>query len=116
MSEKITYSEEQKAIIFDENIQDTLVSAAAGSGKTTVLVARIINELIEDRMSIDNLLVLTFTNDAANHMAEEIEGALRDSINEARDRGDEALAKRLSEQLDLLPNSYIQTIKVLFFF
>ncbi|SCW52383.1 PD-(D/E)XK nuclease superfamily protein [Ruminococcaceae bacterium YRB3002] len=110
MSNKIKYSEEQKVIVYDGSIRNTLVSASAGSGKTTVLVGRIINEIIEERLSIEDLLVLTFTNDAADHMAEEIEIALRDRINEARVNGDTDLVKRLSEQLDMLPNAYIQTI------
>ena len=57
---------------------DTLVSAAAGSGKTAVLVERVI-KLITDRdnpVDIDRLLVVTFTNAAASQMKEKISRAI----------------------------------------
>ena len=105
----IKFTEEQLAIIGGE-VSNVLVSAAAGSGKTTVLVERIIRQIVEGTLSIDKLLVVTFTNDAANHMAEKIEKALNDRIKSARSTGDDELASRLTEQLNLIPNSYIQTI------
>ena len=67
----IKFTEEQLAIIGGE-VSNVLVSAAAGSGKTTVLVERIIRQIVEGTLSIDKVLVVTFTNDAANHMAEKI--------------------------------------------
>lgn len=106
---KIEFTGEQKTII-DADISDVLVSAAAGSGKTTVLVERIIREISEGKLSIDRLLVVTFTNDAADNMANKIEDSLKEKITKARDSGDLELAGRLAEQLDLLPNAYIQTI------
>ena len=57
-------SAEQKLIV-DAPCGNILVSAAAGSGKTTVLVERIIRRVIEDGLDIDSMLVLTFTNAAA---------------------------------------------------
>ena len=106
---KVEFTDEQKAIINGE-IRDVLVSAAAGSGKTTVLVERIIREICEGKLAIDRLLVVTFTNDAADNMAEKIEEALRKKIEEARLNGDIEMSERLSMQLDLLPNAYIQTL------
>ena len=106
---KFDFTNEQKAII-EADISDVLVSAAAGSGKTTVLVERIIREISEGKLSIDRLLVVTFTNDAADNMATKIEEELKGKINEARDRGDTDLAAMLGGQLDMLPNAYIQTI------
>ena len=103
------YSEEQQKII-DAPITDTLVSAAAGSGKTTVLVGRIIDEIIKGKLSIDHLLVLTFTKDAAANMEKKIEDAIRSRMNEALSGGNRELYDSLSAQLDMLPNSYIQTI------
>ena len=108
MSE-IKFTDEQLAIIGGE-VSDVLVSAAAGSGKTTVLVERIIRQIVAGTLSIDRLLVVTFTNDAANHMAEKIEKVLNERIKAAQASGDTELVTRLSEQLNLIPNSYIQTI------
>ncbi len=53
-----------------------LVSAAAGSGKTAVLVERIIKLIIEDGVDIDQLLIVTFTNAAAGEMRERIANAI----------------------------------------
>ena len=49
----------------DKNI---LVCASAGSGKTTVLIARLMDLVVKDRISIDNILAMTFTEAAANEM------------------------------------------------
>lgn len=106
---KIIPSEEQEKII-TEPISDLLVSAAAGSGKTTVLVERIIREVIDGTLSLDQILVVTFTNDAAAHMGDKIESAIRTKIAECRLTGDTDLVRRLNDQLDLLPNAYIQTL------
>lgn len=56
---------------------DILVAAAAGSGKTAVLVERIIQRIIHDGMSIDEMLVVTFTNASAKEMKERIHQALK---------------------------------------
>ena len=48
--------------------QDVLVAAAAGSGKTAVLVERIIQRILRDNMDVDLLLVVTFTNLSAREM------------------------------------------------
>ena len=47
-----------------------LVAAAAGSGKTAVLVERIVNKITKENVDIDKLLVVTFTNAAATEMRE----------------------------------------------
>ena len=57
-------NEQQQAI--DKRGSNILVSAAAGSGKTTVLVARIINKIINQKIDIDKLLIVTFTSAAAS--------------------------------------------------
>lgn len=56
----------------NERDKNILVSAAAGSGKTTVLAERIINKIINDKIDVDRLLVVTFTKDAAEEMKERI--------------------------------------------
>ena len=103
------FSAEQEKIINAE-LGNNLVSASAGSGKTTVLTARIGDEVMSGRLSVDNMLVVTFTEDAAAHMADKIEEKLRSLRNEAVLNGDNEMAARLSTQIDLLPNVYIQTM------
>ncbi|MCD8914344.1 helicase-exonuclease AddAB subunit AddA [Staphylococcus simulans] len=53
--------------------QDTLVAAAAGSGKTAVLVERIIQRILRDKIDVDRLLVVTFTNASAREMKHRVE-------------------------------------------
>ena len=103
------FSDEQNAII-NAKLDNNLVSASAGSGKTTVLTARIGDEVMSGALSVDAMLVVTFTEDAAAHMAEKIEEKLRSLRNEAVANGDTDRASRLSAQIDLLPNAYIQTM------
>jgi len=71
-----------------------IVSAGAGSGKTAVLTERVIRKL-KQGVDVDRLLVLTFTNEAANEMKSRI----RDAI----------IKNELTEQLSLLDSSYITT-------
>ena len=83
-----------------------LVSAAAGSGKTAVLVERVI-EYITDKdnpCDIDRLLVVTFSNAAAAEMKERIGKRLHELIKKQRDN------KHLRRQLMLLSNADISTI------
>ena len=68
--------------------QNLLVAAAAGSGKTAVLVERIKRLILEERCPIDHMLIVTFTNAAAAEMKEKIEKAIRREI----DRVAEAIA------------------------
>jgi len=68
--------------------QNLLVAAAAGSGKTAVLVERIKRLILEERCPIDRMLIVTFTNAAASEMKEKIEKAIRKEI----ERVAEALA------------------------
>ncbi|MCR4776782.1 MAG: UvrD-helicase domain-containing protein [Saccharofermentans sp.] len=109
-------SVDQQAII-DNKTENILVPAAAGSGKTTVMIERIITKIIEDikddsipeneKHSLDSILVVTFTIAAAEHMREKAEDAINKAISDNRD--DPALVAKLTRQKDLLPNSYIQT-------
>ncbi|HSP46483.1 MAG TPA: helicase-exonuclease AddAB subunit AddA, partial [Clostridiaceae bacterium] len=81
-----------------------LVAAAAGSGKTAVLVERIIRLITEDRVDIDSLLVVTFTNAAASEMRERIGEAIVKTLEE------NPLDRNLERQLALLNRSSITTI------
>ncbi len=103
MSTKWTIEQERAITIRDCN---TLVSAAAGSGKTAVLVQRVI-DIITDKTNpvyINQLLIATFTNAAASEMQERIYIALRQKINENPDD------TFLKEQLMLLGQAQISTI------
>ena len=68
---EVKWTKEQEKAIFEKG-SDILVAAAAGSGKTAVLVERIIKKIINDGVDIDKLLVVTFTNAAASEMRERI--------------------------------------------
>ena len=67
MAEEVKWTDEQKQAIYEKD-SNILVAAAAGSGKTAVLVERIINKIINEKIDIDRLLVVTFTNAAASEM------------------------------------------------
>ncbi|MDE1548786.1 helicase-exonuclease AddAB subunit AddA [Jeotgalibaca caeni] len=83
-----------------------LVAASAGSGKTTVLVQRII-EKIKNGVHVDELLVVTFTESAASEMKERIQTAIQDAINTAVT---EEQYRHLLRQTTLLPQANISTI------
>ncbi|MBQ9090734.1 MAG: UvrD-helicase domain-containing protein, partial [Anaerotignum sp.] len=65
------WTEQQKQAI-EARGSDLLISAAAGSGKTAVLVERIITRIIEEEQAVDRLLVVTFTKAAATEMSQRI--------------------------------------------
>ena len=81
MGNKWTKEQQQVIELRDCNM---LVSAAAGSGKTAVLVERIISRIMDDKkpVDIDRLLVVTFTNAAATEMRERIEAALEEKLEQ----------------------------------
>ena len=101
----VTWTEEQKKVIDTRNC-DILVSAAAGSGKTAVLVARILALITDEKrpVDIDRLLVVTFTNAAAAEMRERIRDALEKRAEEEPDNA------HLQRQLVLVHNAKITTI------
>ena len=76
-----TYTEEQQKVI-DTTGKDILVSAAAGSGKTAVLVARIMRMITDQKhpVDIDRLLIVTFTKAAADEMRERISHAIQKEL------------------------------------
>ncbi|WIV10640.1 helicase-exonuclease AddAB subunit AddA [Proteiniborus sp. MB09-C3] len=82
-----------------------LVSAAAGSGKTAVLVERIIRLVTEDMVDIDKLLIVTFTNAAAGEMRERILLALMEEIEKGGEN-----EEKLRRQITLLNKSHITTV------
>lgn len=77
---KVTWTKEQQKVIDLRNC-NILVSAAAGSGKTAVLVERIIKMLTEDSpVDVDRLLIVTFTEAAAAEMKERIREAIEKEL------------------------------------
>ena len=101
----VVWTDDQLKVI---NLRDRniLVSAAAGSGKTAVLVERII-KMVTDRerpMDIDRLLVVTFTNAAAAEMRERIGDAVERALKEQPEN------EHLQRQLTLIHNAQITTI------
>lgn len=95
-------NEQEQAI--NESGSNILVAAAAGSGKTAVLVERIINKIINKKIDIDKILVVTFTNLAAGQMRERILDAIYKKIEENPEN------VHLQRQITLLPKANICTI------
>ena len=98
------WTDKQKQVIYtrDRNI---LVSAAAGSGKTAVLVERIISMITDESLGInvDELLVVTFTRAAAAEMKERLRERLEEMQKESN-------SENIVRQLALLNNATITTI------
>ena len=100
---------EQSSIITTKN-KTMLVAASAGSGKTFVVVERIINSIVHDRINIDNMLIVTFTNAAASELRERIVKKLQEALKVATDEGDTALAYHISRQINKAWSANISTI------
>lgn len=101
----ITWTDEQQSVIDAKN-QDILVSAAAGSGKTAVLVERIIQKITDPKkpVDIDRLLVVTFTKAAAAEMRERISNVIE------KMREEFPMDQNLLRQSSLIHNAQITTI------
>ncbi len=86
---EMKWTPEQQKVIETRNA-NVLVSAAAGSGKTAVLVARILSMItdLEHPVSIDELLIVTFTRAAAGEMRERIRLAIEARIEEEEKQED----------------------------
>jgi len=98
------WTAEQQAAIEARN-SNLLVSAAAGSGKTAVLVERILQLIIKDGVDIDRMLIVTFTNAAAGEMRERIGNALMEAMEKEQGWDD-----HLRQQINLLSRASISTI------
>ena len=97
------WTEEQQQAIYEKG-SNILVAAAAGSGKTAVLVERIVNKIINEKIDIDKILVVTFTNLAAGQMRERILDVIYKKIEENPED------MHLQKQITLLPKANICTI------
>jgi ATP-dependent helicase/nuclease subunit A len=99
----IKFSKEQlKAIELRD--KSLMVSAAAGSGKTAVLVERIIRKITEDNVDVDKMLIVTFTNAAAQGMKRKIKVAIKECIKNDPEN------ENLKKQLLLVDKANISTV------
>ena len=101
----VKWTKEQEQVIRLRN-RNILVSAAAGSGKTAVLVQRILGKVMdpEHPVDIDRLLIMTFTRAAAGEMRERIANALEDALSENPEN------EHLQRQTTLIHTAQITTI------
>ena len=100
---KVNWTKEQEQAIYEKG-SNILVAAAAGSGKTAVLVERIIEKVLKEHIDIDKLLVVTFTNAAASEMRERVLDAIYKKLD------DEPENEVLLRQVTLLNKANICTI------
>ncbi|WP_018084271.1 helicase-exonuclease AddAB subunit AddA [Desulfurispora thermophila] len=100
------WTDEQRAAIHQHG-RNLLVAAAAGAGKTAVLVERVIQMLLNEcsPVDLDRLLVVTFTEAAASEMRQRIGAALQERLQRAG-----GAKQRLLNQLLLLPRALIGTL------
>ncbi len=96
----------EQQLVKDTRSKNMLVSAAAGSGKTFVLVERIISEILskDNGIDVDEILVVTFTNAAAAEMKERIRKAIDKAVLE------DGADARIRSQATLIHNAHIRTI------
>lgn len=100
----MNWNESQNQAI-EERGKNILVSAAAGSGKTAVLVERIRKLVVEEQVPVDRFLIVTFTNAAASEMKER----LSKSLNAEAETADEERIKYIRRQLNLIGSANIST-------
>ena len=95
---------QEKAI--NGNFGNCLVSASAGSGKTFVMISRVVRLILEGRARVDQFLCVTFTELAAR----ELKQRLSDAISKEIAKTDGEKKEYLLEQLELLPTANVSTI------
>lgn len=96
------WSPKQQAAI-DAMDTNVLVSASAGAGKTTVLIGRLLKRMQVDRISLDEVIAMTFTELAATEMRKRLAKRLSEEFDQTQD-------PHLERQLSLLPSAHISTI------
>ena len=99
------WNEMQEKAIYTQH-KNILVSASAGSGKTAVLIARLLNLIQNEKIEINEILAMTFTEAAANEMKKR----MAKELNHALDHCDEQEKTYLQKQLANLSNAHISTI------
>lgn len=104
---------DEQLLVINHRGGNLLVSAAAGSGKTAVLIERIMGRILDEAspINLDELLVVTFTRDAAREMKERIGRAISDRLEKEVEKSpDSALSLRLMKQSSLLSETQMSTI------
>jgi len=96
------FTPEQLEAVFKSG-SNILVSASAGSGKTTVLIERILNKLKNDKWNIDEMLIVTFTEAAANEMKQRLRSKLNKVLLEEKSN------EHLRKQITRLANAQMST-------
>ena len=99
------WTKNQQMLIESLREKNLLVSAAAGSGKTTVMVERILDLIINDKADLAKMLIVTFTRAAAAEMRQKIQDSLEEHLEKNKDS-----FTHLREQLDSLNRAQISTI------
>lgn len=100
------FNDEQWQAIHQKG-SNILVAASAGSGKTTVLIERILTHLAQNYAALDELLVVTFTESAAKEMKERMEDSLKKAVSKT---SDPIHQRHLLHQINLLPSADIRTL------
>lgn len=107
MSKDLNLTKHQKEVL-EAKGSDILVAASAGSGKTFVVVERIINRIVNDNIDIDRVLVVTFTNAAAAELKERILNKFYDILKDKDVT--EKKKKHVEKQIKLINRAQISTI------
>ncbi|MBO6108835.1 MAG: UvrD-helicase domain-containing protein, partial [Eubacterium sp.] len=100
------WTDEQKSVI-DARGREILVSAAAGSGKTAVLVERVYKEVMEG-IDLDRFVVVTFTKAAAAEMKERLRKRFEEALED--EKLPDVHRQRIRRQLRLIPSAHISTV------
>lgn len=99
------WSEAQVKAIYTRN-KNIIVSASAGAGKTTVLIARLVDLVMNDRIPIDRIVAMTFTEAAANEM----KLRLAVELNKLQEHASDVDKEYIKEQLSAITTANICTI------
>lgn len=100
------FDEIQEKILFSNSVNQ-LVSAGAGSGKTTVMIEKIGNLLLSNEVKVSELLVVTFTVLASNEMKTRLIARLKDELNNIED---EQRCQQIIDMMEELKTASIDTI------
>ncbi len=104
---KMTKFDPQQQAILDCSDQHQLVSAGAGSGKTTVMIQKIVDLLLNNQAKPDELLVVTFTNLASMEMRDRLTQKLTEALVATRDENEKI---RIQTLLDEIQTAAVSTI------
>lgn len=97
----------QKEFVLNDENKNVLVSASAGTGKTTSMISKLVYLIVEKKIKLKELLVVTYTKSAANEMKQKLFKLLTSALNDIDDLEER---NRISDELDDLNNADIGTI------